>query len=236
MAMSKTTGAAITVLSAGAIEPGLVKVIEAFRRETGREIKVAFATAPAIVKRIGGGETVDVIIAPPAALDELVKAGKTALVERVSVGRIGVGVAVRESAPLPKIATVDEFKQSLLNAESVVYNQASTGIYIEKLFDRLGLAEQLKAKTTRYPDFAAVRDRVSKGKGDEIALGATTVIVEAKNRRLKFVGPLPAEIQNYTTYAASVAADGPAKEAAREFVRYLATPAPKAVFAAAGIE
>ena len=124
----------------------------------------------------------------------------------------------------------------MLNAESVVYNQASTGIYLEGLFQRLGMAEQLKAKTTRYPDFAAVRDHVSKGKGDEIALGATTVIVEAKSNGLKFVGPLPAEIQNYTTYAAAVAADGPAKEAAREFVRYLTTPAAKAAFAEAGIE
>ena len=101
--MNNMTRAAITVLSAGAIEPGLVKVIDAFRRETGGEMKVAFATAPTIVKRIGGGETVDVIIAPPAALDELVKAGKTALVERVSVGRIRSG---RSSSP-ERTATED---------------------------------------------------------------------------------------------------------------------------------
>lgn len=236
MAMSNTTSAAITVLSAGAIEPGLMKVIDAFRRETGREIKVAFATAPAIVKRIGGGETADVIIAPPAALDELVKAGKAARGERVTVGRIGVGVAVRQSAPAPKLATVDEFKQALLNAESVVYNRASTGSYLEALFDRLGMAEQLKAKTTRYPDFTAVRDHVSKGVGNEIALGATTVIIEAENKGLKFAGPLPAEIQNYTSYAGTVAAEGEAKVPAREFVRYLATAAARAAFAAAGIE
>jgi len=234
--MSNTTGTVITVLSAGAVKPGLVKVIDAFRRGTGHEVKVAFATAPTILKRIGGGETVDVVIAPPAALDNLVKAGKAALAERVTVARIGVGVAVREGAPAPRIATVDEFKQSLLNAESVVYNQASTGIYLEGLFNRLGIAAQLKAKTTRYPDFAGVLDHVSKGKGNEIGLGATTVIVEAENKGLKLVGPLPAEIQNYTTYAVTVAAEGLAKDAAREFVRYLTSPAAKATFAAAGIE
>ena len=236
MAMSNTTGTVTTVLSAGAVKPGLVKVIDAFRRGTGHEVKVAFATAPTILKRIGGGETVDVVIAPPAALDDLVKAGKAALAERVTVARIGVGVAVREGAPAPRIATVDEFKQSLLNAESVVYNQASTGIYLEGLFNRLGIAAQLKAKTTRYPDFAGVLSHVSKGKGNEIGLGATTVIVEAENKGLKLVGPLPAEIQNYTTYAVTVAAEGLAKDAAREFVRYLTTPAAKATFAAAGIE
>jgi len=234
--MSNTTGTVITVLSAGAVKPGLVKVIDAFRRGTGHEVKVAFATAPTILKRIGGGETVDVVIAPPAALDDLVKAGKAVPAERVTVGRIGVGVAVRAGAPAPKIATVDEFKQSLLSAESVVYNQASTGIYLEGRFNRLGITAQLKAKTTRYPDFAWVLSHVSKGKGNEIGLGATTVIVEAENKGLKLVGPLPAEIQNYTTYAVTVAAEGLAKDAAREFVRYLTTPAAKATFAAAGIE
>ena len=232
-AMSDAMAAEIRVLSAGAVEPGMVKVIDAFRRETGHEVKVAFATAPEILKRLGAGETADVVIVPPAALDDLVKSGKVAAAEHVTVGRIGVGVAVRDGAPLPKIATVDEFKQSLLNADSVVYNQASTGIYLESLFDRLGIGAQLKPKTTRYVDFAAVLDHVIKGKGNEIGLGASAVIIEGKNKGLRLVGPLPAEIQNYTNYAATVAA---ANNAAREFVCYLTTPAAKATFAAAGIE
>ena len=140
----------IKLLSAGAVEPGLVKVVEAFRRETGNDVNVVFATAPAIRKRLGEGDAGDVVIAPTDLLDELVKAGNAQAAERVIVGRIGVGVMVRGGAPLPKIATVDEFKQSLLNAESIVHNQASTGIYLQSLFERLGIAEQLAAKTTRY--------------------------------------------------------------------------------------
>jgi molybdate transport system substrate-binding protein len=231
--VSDAMAAEIKVLSAGAIEPGVAKAIDAFRRETGHDVKVSFATAPAIVKRLGGGETADVVIAPPTALDELVKAGKAATSARVTVGRIGIGVAVRDGAPLPKIATVDEFKQSLSDAESVVYNQASTGIYVENLFDRLGIAAQLKTKTTRYPDFAAVLEHVIKGKGKEIGLGATTVIIEGKSRGLKFVGPLPVEIQNYTTYAATVMSD---IDAARELVRFLTSLTGKTAFASAGIE
>jgi molybdate transport system substrate-binding protein len=228
-------GDEISVLSAGAVEPGLARVVGAFRRETGHNVKVAFATAPAILKRMGG-ETMDVMIAPPAVLDDLVRAGRGTLEDRVPVGRIGVGVAVRASAPAPKIATVDEFKQSLLSAESVVYNQASTGLYLERLFQRLGIAAQLSAKTTRYPDFAGVLNHVSHGKGTEIGLGATTVIIEGKEKGLKLVGPLPAEIQNYTAYAAMVLADSAVGKTARDFVRYLKTPAAKAVLAAAGIE
>jgi len=220
----------IKLLSAGAVEPGLVKVIEAFRRETGNDVNVVFATAPAIRKRLGEGDAGDVVIAPTDLLDELVKAGNAQAAERVIVGRIGVGVMVRGGAPLPKIATVDEFKQSLLNAESIVHNQASTGIYLQGLFERLGIAEQLAAKTTRYPDFAPVLDHISKGKGAEIGLGATTVIIEA------FVGPLPSEIQNYTTYGAAVVTASAARHAAQALVRYLISSGAKAIFSAAGVE
>jgi molybdate transport system substrate-binding protein len=225
--------AEIRVLSAGAVEPGLSKVIDAFRRETGNEVRVAFATATAIRKRLSSGETADLVIAPPDLFDELEKTGTAG--DRNAVGRIGVGVMVRHGALIPKIATVDEFKQSLLGAESIVYNQASTGIYLESLFDRLGISAQLKAKTTRYPDFAAVRDHVSKGKGNEIGLGATTVIIESASKGLKFVGPLPAEIQNYTTYAATVTADSPARDAAVALLQYFSSPKAKTIFASVGI-
>ena len=228
--------AEISVLSAGAVQPGIVKVIEAFRNASPYHVRITFATAPAILKRIGAGDSLDVIIAPPAVLDEWVKAGRAASANRVTVGRIGVGVMVREGAALPKIDTVDNFKQSLLSAESIVYNQASTGIYLETLFDRLGIAEPLKTKTTRYPDAAAVLNHVGKGKRNEIGFGAVTVIIEGASKGLKFVGPLPAEIQNYTAYAAIVVADTVAPDAAQKFVRYLTSPAAKKTFAAAGIE
>jgi len=230
------SNAEISVLSAGAVQPGLVKVIDAFRNASPHHVKITFATAPVILKRIVAAEGLDVVIAPPAVLDEWVKAAKATAADRVTVGRIGVGVMVRDGAPQPKIATANEFKQALLSAESVVYNQASTGIYLEKLFEHLEIAEHLKTKTVRYPDAAAVLDHIRKGKGDEIGLGATTVILEGESKGLTFVGPLPPEIQNYTTYAAIVIAAGSASEAAREFVRYLTGPAAQKTFAAAGIE
>jgi molybdate transport system substrate-binding protein len=226
----------IKILSAGAVKPGLTKVIDAFQRETGHEVKVKFATAPAILSEINGGETVDVVIAPPAVLDELVKSAKAAAGARVTLGRIGVGVMVRDGAPPPWIATVDEFKEALWSADSVVYNQASTGTYLEALFDRLGITAQLAAKSTRYPDFAAVLDHVRRGKSGEIGLGATTVIIENAGKGVKFAGPLPAEIQNYTGYAAALMVDGATKASAQQFISYLLSPMSRSLFAATGIE
>src|SRR5438094_7448355 len=110
----------IKLLSAGAVEPGLVKVIEAFRRETGNDVNVVFATAPAIRKRLGEGDAGDIVIAPTDLLDELVKAGNAQAAERVIVGRIGVRVMVRGGAPPPQSARRDEFRQPWLNADSNV--------------------------------------------------------------------------------------------------------------------
>lgn len=226
----------LKILSAGAVKPGLTKVIDAFQRDSGNGVRIAFATAPAILKQIGNGEIVDVVIAPPGVLEQLVKSGKCAVRKAVTLGQIGVGVLVRNGESLPDIANVDGFKQSLLGAESVVYNQASTGAYLETLFESLGIGAAIRDKSTRYPDFAAVLDHVSKGKGREIGLGATTVIIENESRGVKFAGPLPAEIQNYTSYAAAIIAESEAKEAAQQFMSYLVSPTAKALLTAAGIQ
>lgn len=226
--------AQIQILSAGAVQPGLIKVIETFRRESGDDVTVNFATAPALAKRIGAGETIDIVIAPSKLIDEFVGAGKVVSSNRATLGRIGVGVMIRIGEPPPNLATVEALKATLTNAESIVFNQASTGVYLESLFDQLGIAEQIKNKITRYPDFAAVLEHVSKGQGTEIGFGATTVIIENTGKGVRFVGPLPAEIQNYTTYTAALTAN--ASEAARALLRYFAAPAAKAIFTVAGIE
>jgi molybdate transport system substrate-binding protein len=223
----------LKILSAGAVKPGLTKVIDAFQHDSGNRVQVSFATAPAIVKQIGDGETVDVLIAPPGVLEQLVKSGKYAARKAVTLGRIGVGVLVRDGEPLPQIATTNDFKESLLSAQSVIYNQASTGTYLETLFESLGIAASIRDKATRYPDFAAVLDHVSKSNGRAVGLGATTVIIENEHRGVRFAGPLPAEIQNYTTYVAALIAES---DVAQQFMRFLASPTAKVLLSAAGIQ
>jgi molybdate transport system substrate-binding protein len=225
----------LKILSAGAIKPALIKIIDVFQRDNGIAVQVTFATAPAILQQIGSGVHADVVIVPEEVLAQLTRSGKCAVTETTMVGKIGVGVLVRNGQPLPRITTVNEFKESLRAAESVVYNQASTGLYLEKLFASLGVAEAVKSKTTRYPDFAAVLEHVSKGSGAEIGFGATTVIVENQDRGVSFAGPLAPEIQNYTTYRAAALVQAN-QENARRFIRYLATPEARSLFAAAGLE
>jgi molybdate transport system substrate-binding protein len=227
--------AEIKVLSAGAIEPGLKAAAAAFQKSTGHEVKITFNTAPQIRKRVGDGEVQDVVIAPPAVIDEFSKAGKLAP-ERANVGRVGMGVAVRPGAPVPDISSTDALKKSVLEAESIVFNRASTGLYFEGLLKKMGIYDQVEKKTTRYADGAAVMEHVLKGKGREIGFGPITEILLHRDHGLRLVGPLPADAQNYTSYSAGVMTAASAAAAAQEFVRYLGTPAAKAAFVAAGIE
>jgi molybdate transport system substrate-binding protein len=225
----------IQILSAGAVSPGLTKVVANFRRQSGIDVNVVFATAPEIRRKLGGTERADIVIAPLELLDELRNAGK-ATNAFVTLGRIGIGVIVRRGAPSPKITTADEFKQSLLNAEAIIYNRASTGVYLEKLFDRLGVSALIESKTTRYDDFAAVRDHISNGPRAEIGFGATTVIMENRDKGIDYVGPLPKELQNYTTYSVTAIKQSNANDTVNEFLAYIDSPAAKMVFLAAGIE
>jgi len=230
------TAADIKVMSAGAVEPGLVPLAQAFERETGHRVQVGFATAPVLKQRLAAREVADILIAPPALVDEAVTADLAVAGERLLLGRVGVGVVTRSDGPAPDIATTDALKASLLAADSLVYNRASTGLYFEQLVERQGLTAALSARTTRYADGAAVLDHLARGKGREFGVAATTEIIAHAPKGVKLVGPLPADVQNYTSYVAILLRGAPAAEAARAFIAFLGTAASKARFAAAGIE
>ena len=227
--------AEIKVLSAGAVEPGLHAAAAAYTKASGNEVRITFNTAPAIRKRIGAGETFDVVIAPPGALDEFAVAGKIAA-ERVALGRVGLGVAVRPGADVPDISSSERLRASVLAADSIVFNRASTGIYLENLLKNMGVYEQILPRTTRYPDAGAVMEHLLKGKGKEIGFGPVTEILLHRDKGLKLVGPLPADVQNYTHYAAAPMTASAAPELARAFVRFLGSPEARALLVAAGID
>ena len=146
---SMAAAADVTVLSAGAVESGLQRAAEQFKRASSNEIKMQFNTAPQLAKRMAEGQVADILIAPPAILDEQAKNGKISMQGRLALGRVGAGVVVGSDAPSPEIATTEALKRAMLSADSIVYNTASSGLYLEKLFERIGIAEQTKAKTTR---------------------------------------------------------------------------------------
>lgn len=228
--------AEIRVLSGGAVEPGLRAFADVAKRETGHTLVIQYNTGPQIAKRLAAGEVYDILISPPPAIAQAGKDGQLVADTKVPVGRVGAGIIVRASATAPDVSTVEGLKRALLAADSIVYNTASTGIYLDKLFERLGILDAIKPKTTRYPDGASVMEHVIRGKGSEIGFGAITEIKLYEPKGLKLVGPLPAEVQNTTSYEAAVMTASPNADAAREVLRILASPAGRAAFASGGVE
>ncbi len=224
----------IAVLSAGAIEPGLKAAVSAYEKQSGHKVLITFNTAPELKKRMDSNPAFDVVIAPPAVIGEFAAASKLAET-RANVGRVGMGVAVRDGAPVPDISSADAMKQSVLAADSLVFNRASTGLYLEGLLKKMEVYSQVEGKATRYPDGAAVMEHVIKGKGKEVGFGAITEILLYSSKGLKFVGPVPASVQNYTSYTAAPLASGKQQALAQEFVSFLSGPVGKPLFVAAGV-
>lgn len=233
--------AELAVLSAGAIEPGLKAAVAAFEKQTSHSVRITFNTAPELRKKMAANPAFDVVIAPPAVISEFAGAGQLAET-RANVGRVGMGVAVKAGAPVPDITTPESLQRAVLAADSLVFNRASTGLYLEGLLKKMGVYEQVEGKTTRYPDGGAVMEHVlhdkagkTAGKQAEIGFGAITEIRLYESQGLRFVGPVPAAVQNYTAYTAAPLASGQQQALARDFVTFLAGPVGKPLFVAAGV-
>ena len=223
----------IKVLSDGPLRPALVQIGEAFRRESGHQVAFTFGTSPVIHKQVVDGEVADVLIIQPHFVAELVQAGKVVAGDHPVIGRVGFGLAARADAPAQDITTTEAFKQALLRADALIFNNVASGNYFATVLERLNLAEAVQAKTMRV-DPVAVFERVLQGKGNDLGVGTITLIHATKGLRL--VGPLPPEVQSYIVYTAAPLTSAASPQVASVFIGYLASPAAKAAFAATGVE
>ena len=228
-----TTSGDLTVLSAGAVESGLRTALDLFEKQSGTKVAAIYNTAPQIRERLQKGERYDVIVLPPAAMDAQQKEGRVGAA-RVMLGSVGQGVAVRPGAPVPDVSSVAALRNALRGADSVVFNRATGGQYIESMLKKIGVYGDIERKTVRYASAAEVMDHLLKGRGNEVGFAPITEIMPYTKKGLRYVGPLPAEVQQRNAYVAS-AGSGSA-QAASDLLRFLATPAAKAALAGSGVE
>src|SRR6267378_1717649 len=130
--MSTASAAELSVLSAGAVEGGLVRLIEQFRQTSGHDVRVQYGTSPELAERLAAAQSADVLIAPAPVMDRAVADRKVVGDTRITVGRVGIGVIVREDARVPNLASPDTLRRAFLEADTIVYNRGSSGLYIEK--------------------------------------------------------------------------------------------------------
>ncbi len=226
----------LKVLTAGAMKQVVLALQPEFEKQ-GHKLVVDNDTAGALLKRIESGETFDVLVVTPGAIDQLAAKGKVAADSKAIVARVAIGVMVRSGAPLPDISSVDAFRQTLLDAKSVAYidpaSGGSSGIYLDKLFEKMGIAHAVRAKAKLKRGGGYVADLLVSGDA-ELGIHQISEIVPVKDVIL--VGPLPAEIQNYTTYAGAVSATARDAAAAKAFIDLLAGPAGGAVLREKGMD
>jgi molybdate transport system substrate-binding protein len=226
----------IKVLTAGAFKQVVLALVPDFQKQTGHKIIVENGTTGELQKRIDGGEAFDVVVITPAVVDAYIANGKVARGSKVMLASVGVGVVVKEGAPKPDISTVEAFKNALLNAKSVAYidpaSGGSSGIYVDRLLVKLGIADQIKPKA-KLKQGGYVAELIASGEA-ELGIHQISEIVPVKGVTL--VGPLPKEIQNTTTYAAGLNASTMDKEGADKLIKYLSGPDAAAVLKTKGMD
>lgn len=227
--------AEITLLTTGAYKPVAAVLVPRFEQRTGHKVTIRNATAGAVAQAIRDGARADLVVLTPGGLDALIREGRLSGAQPVPLAKVGIGVAIRDGTPVPDIATLAGFREALLRARAVAMvdpaSGGSSGIYLAQLFDRLGIAEQMKGKLVLVRGGLAASRLVS-GEAD-LALQQTSELLAVPGVRV--AGPLPAEVQNFTVYAGVVPAGAGQAEAAASLLRDLAGPEAGPVLAQKGM-
>jgi molybdate transport system substrate-binding protein len=224
-------------MSAGAVTPAYLELAARFEQATGHKtINLATATGigpDSIPNRVRRGEPVDVIILSASAIDELIKDGHVLAGSRVDLVRSGIGMAVRAGAAKPDIRSIEGLKRALLEARSVAYSAQISGVYLStELFQRLGIAGQVLPKSQRV-EREPVGNIVARGEA-EIGFQQISELLAVPG--VDYVGPLPAEVQRVSVFAAGVGTKALSPGAAQALIDFLASASALPTLKASGLE
>ena len=230
--MSTVQAWELQIIAGGGIAAPLNEIVVQFERASGHKIVVRYGTTPELIKMTTTGGPFDLGVVPQDVLKDAAARAQFASGPTPDVARVGIAVAVRAGAPKPDISTPEALKQTLLKAQSIASIPASaTGTQLSGVYERLGIAEAMKAKTRAQPAPAQIIEAVANGSA-ELAVFLVNVLTDP---RLDVVGPFPTEVQREVVYASGIAASSKEVEAAKAFIAYLMSPASAAVIKAKGM-
>jgi molybdate transport system substrate-binding protein len=217
------SAADLKLLTAGAFKSVALEIIPEFEKRTGHKVTIDNDTAGGLSKRVAAGEYFDVVVMPPLGLGPFL-GSKVVESSAKPLARAGIGVAVKQGAAKPDISSADSFKKALLSARTIAYidpaSGGSSGIYLAKLFEKMGIAEQLKSKTVLV-NGGLVAEKVASGEA-EIGMQQASELLSVPGAVL--VGPIPLDVQNYTIYSGAVSTSSRNRAAADELLLALADP------------
>lgn len=215
----------LKMISSMATRELLVALAQQYTRESGVEVRPEAGGGVDVAKRISAGEVFDVVVLAANAIDKLIAEGRV-VGERVDVVRSGVAVAVRAGAVTPAIATEQDVKAAVLAAPSLSYSTGPSGVYLEQLFARWGILEQIRARIVVPPPGVPVGALVADGRA---ALGFQQLSELMNLAGVTVLGPLPDSIQTVTIFSGGVCAASAQSAAARALLEYLVAPPARSV-------
>jgi len=222
----------LKVIAGGSMTASMNAIAPAFEKATGHKLVSHFDSTPNIITRVNSGTPFDVVVVPVDVFKDAAAKARFAPGPTVDIARVGYGIIVRAGAPKPDISTPDAFKKALLAVPSIAFLPASAaGAYVTKVFDRLGISEEMKAKTKVQAAPAAIAPAVAKGEA-ELGVFLTNVLIAPG---VELVGPFPGDLQQELVFSSAVAADTKEADAAKALIDYLRTPAAKDIIKAAGM-
>lgn len=227
------SAADIKLMAVNAAKEPLIELAAAFERASGHKVTLAWGGTEAITKRVSDGEAADIVLIAAPNIDRLIAQGKLAAGSRTDFARTGVGVAVRAGLPKPDVSSGDAVKKAVLDAKSVAYSTGPSGFYLVELFKKMGISEQIKDKVRQPSSGTQIAEMLARGDAD---LGFQQVSELAHAKGIDYLGPLPADIQNITVYAAALHASSAAPEAAKALMTFLAAPAAEPVLKKAALD
>jgi molybdate transport system substrate-binding protein len=217
------------VLASGAVEGSMVAL-----RGLLPAASMRFETSQGINDRLAAGDAPDVLIAQTAIVDRLVRENRADADSRVVLGRMPIGVAVASGAPAIDVATEAALKRAIVDAKAIVISQGASGAVLERIFQQMGIADQIQSRVLREPRGDDVMKRVATSGAGAIGFTMVSEIHYGERHGARLVAPLPQSIQTYTPYDAIVMRSARASDAARAFVRALETVKAKEILAANG--
>jgi molybdate transport system substrate-binding protein len=237
-AASNQLGAAeIKVFSPGSTEGAFSELLPQFEKTSGHKITIEYGPVGALAARVRKGEAVDVAILSEPATEELQKQGKIVAGSTVVIAKVGIGAFVRKGDPKPDISSVDAFLRALASARVIAYADpslgGSTSILVGELMSSLDITGSIGPKTKLVPPAKPLLDLVAGGGAD---FGFNPISEILPDPRVELVGPLPAPIQKYTRYVASLVETSPQQDAFKALVAFLSSPEAATVLQAKGFE
>lgn len=208
----------INVIASLAIKAAYLELVPTFQYQSGNKVATQWVGMADMKQRIVGGEKCDVVIASATLIEDLTHTGSLDSRTTTNLAKSGVGVAVRKGARKPDIRTVEALKKALREAKSIVYSSGPSGVYIAELLQRLGLAEELKAKARQAPPGVLVGEYVAKGQF-ELCFQQLPELRQVAG--VDYVGPLPAEVQLVTVFAGGVHSKSTEPKAAAAWLKFL---------------